>query len=352
MTQDTIRFYKKVSSEDGFDKLYFYIDDQEMDNWSGTTVGWTHEKYPVTPGMHTFKWVYQKDYSGSNGADCAWLDYIQLPTEMVTTLFAGPDDEVCAGSDYQCSGTATNFDSVYWTTTGDGTFNPENSFTPLYTAGPQDLENGSVILVENIVDVDGLTFSDSLTLTFLYPPDAPDTPVGPDYVDVFKVTETTYAVNPVEEATGYAWELTPAEAGDIASYDTTAIVMWNPDYLGEAYLRVQALNDCGGGDFSDSLYIFVDNTVGINSVSGNRALHILPNPNNGIFTVNLKTNSETTATLKIVSFIGKELFSKEIVPVNGIINYRIDQSTLPNGIYFVTIKQGDNRYARKVLINK
>jgi hypothetical protein len=352
MTQDTIRFYKKVSSEDGFDKLLFYIDNQELGNWSGTSVGWTHEKFPVSPGMHTFKWVYQKDYSGSSGADCAWLDYIQLPTELVTTLFAGPDDEVCAGQDYQCSGTATNFDSVYWTTTGDGVFNPSNSFTPLYTAGPQDLQNGSVILIENIVDVEGLTFSDSLTLSFLYPPGAPATPSGPDYVDLYKITETSYAVIPVEDATGYAWVIYPAQAGSITSYDTTAIVTWNPDYLGEAYLKVQALNNCGGGDFSDSLYIFVDNTVGINPSPANRKLHILPNPNKGIFTVNLKTGNDKKVSFKLMSSIGKEIVAKKLTPVNGVINYRADQSTLPNGIYFVVVEQGKNRYTRKILINK
>ena len=33
---DSIGFYFKVSSESGYDKLYFYIDNQEQANWSGT----------------------------------------------------------------------------------------------------------------------------------------------------------------------------------------------------------------------------------------------------------------------------------------------------------------------------
>jgi len=74
-----ISFYKKVSSESGYDKLNFYIDGTLKDTWSGT-IDWSQESYPVTTtGLHTFKWVYSKDGSVSNGSDCAWVDYIEFP---------------------------------------------------------------------------------------------------------------------------------------------------------------------------------------------------------------------------------------------------------------------------------
>lgn len=81
-----ISFYKKVSSENGYDKLYFYIDGVEQGSWSGT-VEWSQSVYPITPGNHTFKWEYTKDYSVSGGQDCAWIDEIQLPaTSMIFAL--------------------------------------------------------------------------------------------------------------------------------------------------------------------------------------------------------------------------------------------------------------------------
>ncbi len=349
MSPDTIQFYKKVSSEPDFDILTFYIDDVQQGSWSGTTSGWTHEKYPVTPGMHTFKWVYQKDYSGSAGADCAWLDYIQLPTMMVTTLFAGPDDEICAGSTYQCSGTATNFSTVFWTTTGDGTFEPDSSFTPVYTPGTADLDSGSVILVENIIDVDGNTFSDSLTLSFIYPPDAPATPVGPDYVDVYKVTETEYAVNPVEGATGYLWELYPEEAGTVSGNDTSATVYWNLNYLGDAYLKVLAENECGTGEFSDSLAIFVDNTVGVKTAQ-DRNMLIYPNPADGMFTVMLRTGVYGNVHLKIYSPVGKEIFVQKYDREKGSGKININIQNMTPGLYFVVVEQNSKKFVRKLLI--
>ena len=92
-----VSFYRKVSSENDWDKLYFYIDNQEKGNWSGEA-GWGMEAYPVTAGTHTFKWSYSKDYSQSNGSDCAWVDDIQFPPTSVT-LALDPVTELTANVD-------------------------------------------------------------------------------------------------------------------------------------------------------------------------------------------------------------------------------------------------------------
>jgi hypothetical protein len=73
-----ITFYKKVSSENNYDYLRFYIDNVEKGEWSGT-VDWSLQSYPVTTGVHTFKWEYSKDGSQTGGSDCAWVDYIEFP---------------------------------------------------------------------------------------------------------------------------------------------------------------------------------------------------------------------------------------------------------------------------------
>ncbi|MCR5013799.1 MAG: T9SS type A sorting domain-containing protein [Bacteroidales bacterium] len=77
-------FYYKVSSESGWDKLYFYIDDNEQNNWSGE-VSWTQATYTLPVGTHTLKWEYRKDYSVSSGDDCAWIDNVVFPPVEVIT---------------------------------------------------------------------------------------------------------------------------------------------------------------------------------------------------------------------------------------------------------------------------
>jgi|GEM_PF-312378 len=77
-----ISFYKKVSSEQDYDYLIFYIDDVQLAAWSGE-VEWSESVFNISPGMHTFKWVYVKDVYVDSGADAAWLDFISLPPMVV-----------------------------------------------------------------------------------------------------------------------------------------------------------------------------------------------------------------------------------------------------------------------------
>jgi hypothetical protein len=80
---DEISFYRKVSSETGFDFLNFYIDGVKMDQWSGN-LDWEFVSFDVTPGTHTFKWAFEKDGATSQGYDCGWIDWITLPSYNVT----------------------------------------------------------------------------------------------------------------------------------------------------------------------------------------------------------------------------------------------------------------------------
>ena len=76
---DSISFFYKTSSEEGYDYLKFFIDGTSVAQWSGETP-WTRAAFPVTVGNHTFKWQYIKDSGVSSGSDCAWIDYIGLPS--------------------------------------------------------------------------------------------------------------------------------------------------------------------------------------------------------------------------------------------------------------------------------
>jgi len=73
-----ISFWKKVSTEANYDYFKFYIDGTLQDEWSGE-VDWSESTYPVSSGVHTFKWEYDKDGAVIGGDDCAWLDYICFP---------------------------------------------------------------------------------------------------------------------------------------------------------------------------------------------------------------------------------------------------------------------------------
>lgn len=86
---DTISFYRKVSSEEDYDYLYFYVDNVELEKWSGEK-SWERKAYFVTAGIHTFKWKYEKDNYVSSGQDAAYIDYIEVPNGASVVGLANP----------------------------------------------------------------------------------------------------------------------------------------------------------------------------------------------------------------------------------------------------------------------
>lgn len=155
---DVVSFAYKVSSENSYDKLHFYIDGVEKGTWSGT-VNWTETSYNVTAGTHVYKWSYTKDGSMSSGSDCAWIDYIVLPSQKTMEGTAGPDIYVCEGNNAQMIGYAVNYNTIAWTTAGDGTFSNSTIADPEYILGTQDIANGQVTLTMTITG-DGETITD------------------------------------------------------------------------------------------------------------------------------------------------------------------------------------------------
>ena len=75
---DTLTFYYKVSSEEDYDFLYFFIDNEEMGKWSGE-VNWTRFSMLVPAGTHTYRWRYKKDAYMTGGQDMAMIDAIDFP---------------------------------------------------------------------------------------------------------------------------------------------------------------------------------------------------------------------------------------------------------------------------------
>lgn len=86
-----LEFYWKVSSEAGYDKLKFYINDVLQDDISGV-VDWAKKVYYLSAGGKTLKWCYGKDGSGETGSDCGWVDDIKMsePLDKVVKIIYSP----------------------------------------------------------------------------------------------------------------------------------------------------------------------------------------------------------------------------------------------------------------------
>ncbi len=348
MGNDSISFHRKVSSEPDYDFLTFYIDNVAVQAWSGINESWQRQAYAVEEGMHTFKWVYSKDFNTTGGADKAWLDNISLPSMMMTTVFAGPDAEDCALEPFPCDGTATNYDSIYWHSSGSGVFDNMNLLNPLYTASQTDLDNRSVQLVLNIVDVDGLLASDTMQLEFIHL-DAPEMPDGPTTVDLELITNSDYSIPELDLAENYQWSVYPPEAGLISGNGLVGTVTWTSTFEGFAWIKAAGVNACGIGIYSDSLEVEIINPLTSIAPHEKGMFSIQPNPTHDFALIKFSQDIQGTASIKIVDIKGEVLESHHISELSASV-FTIDMSHRSAGLYHIILETQEGTSYKKLIL--
>ena len=89
--EGVLEFSAMASSEVGgsgtiYDFLEFYVNDEPQDLIIGGNTNWTEYSVSLSQGMHTLRWVYQKDNATSSGDDCVWIDRIVFPPGAVSPL--------------------------------------------------------------------------------------------------------------------------------------------------------------------------------------------------------------------------------------------------------------------------
>ena len=341
-TKETnINFFKKVSSENGYDKLYFYIDDVEKDAWSGT-IPWSKEHYPVARGTHTFRWSYTKDYSVSAGSDCAWIDDFSIepsPTPIVCfgdTLKACKDGEVRIACGY-----AYLYQDLEWTTLGDGYFVDHQALHPIYIPGSQDQINGGVTLHLN---VDGEISPLQLILTDEISPG--DSIIGDSFINTGANFFSHYSV---ENQTGIEvlWTLEPEEAGHLFPHGNAVDIVWNTGLdITEATLSVSVDASCS---LSLNKNIQLDPTA-VNERSSS-AFTLFPNPTDGKVFLRFGQDLQGKSVVEVYDVLGVNITNKVLQnPTKGQIA-EINLQHYAPGIYIVKLCTSEGCWSQKISVN-
>lgn len=344
---DSIAFFRKVSTEASYDFLKFYIDDDMMGQWSGE-LGWERFAYPVAEGIHNFRWVFEKDGSVSSGTDNAIIDFIELPAGVDESLaaFAGIDEMVCEGMPFQTSAFAQNYNALLWATSGTGAFDDENELAAIYTPSEDDYAAGMVTLSLTVYASGQEPVSDTMELSFDALPQAAGAIAGED--EVCNGTSETYEVDEITGSDLYSWVLSPEEAGTISGEGNMITIDWEDEYIGEATLKVQGVNDCGGGDYSEELMIMVDECSGVEDMI-KRAFTITPNPNTGVFVLDLENTPKAGSSVKLVNLTGEVVWESSNLNSS---HMKIDAGDVETGVYFLIVENNTDRMIEKVVIQK
>jgi hypothetical protein len=329
---DSISFYRKVSSEDGYDWLHFFIDSVPVGKWSGEQ-DWQRVAFPVSAGTHVYKWWYVTDISNLVGSNAGWVDNIVFPAPPLPIVFAGNDTTICAGRIMQLRGSVSYYDSLKWSSSGDGTFSNDTIPNPTYTPGANDISSGHVILLMKATGSSGCN-ENSLSLSINPSPVAQITVFPKDTVCAGKLIHL-YA----DSLSGWDYLWTP---GGIVTPEI-AIDTSMTGGIGSRWFRLQVTNGSDCSSF-DSVRISFKDCSGINEIANMDKFDVFPNPNNGTFTVKIRLQDHEKVSIRLQNSLSILVFEDKDINISWNFARTYTLNTLPPGIYILTLQseQGSN----------
>ena len=159
------------------DTSYTFLNGATSENTD--TILWTHDGLGTLANPNSLTPTYTPSngelglvtftLTGTPFAPCSNEVQDDFVLEIIDfgTVNAGPDVTLCETT-YQLDGTGTNINTISWTTSGTGTFSSSTILNPIYSASPEDVTAGSVVLTlsaETNPPCLG-NISDSIILTF------------------------------------------------------------------------------------------------------------------------------------------------------------------------------------------
>lgn len=118
--------------------------------------------------------------------------------------------------------------------------------------------------------------------------------------------------------------------------------------IGSHKIKYHYTNSAGCSD-NDTKTVLVDGCALVSEYGYYQEIKIVPNPNNGIFELELPANQIEDAYITISNMLGEEILEKEIQPIQG----RKLKFTLENispGIYFLKIYQAGKQAINKFVV--
>lgn len=158
---------------------------------------------------------------------CGWSRpyYTTVTVNPPPSLGTLSDNYVCQGSTFSITGlTGSNYNTLTWTTSGDGTFNNTGILNPVYTHGPNDVTNGNVTLTATVTPLAGCSGNLTASMTLNVKPTGEwlglyNTPLNDNWNNAGNwcggiPTPTTNAIIPTSPVGSY-WPIIGALDGNV-----------------------------------------------------------------------------------------------------------------------------------------
>ncbi|MEI8137998.1 MAG: M43 family zinc metalloprotease [Bacteroidota bacterium] len=161
-------------------------------------------------------------------------------------------------------------------------------------------------------------------------------------------------INPANQTTGssiisYTWTTIPSTSVSIAggSTSTPTLVFGTP---GTYTVNVAVSN--GFGTSSKSNVMQIGACVGIKENSAlNKNICLIPNPSNGIINIVTTLANSQTLEISVHNALGQMISSNKYAGVTSN-SFALDLTSYLNGVYFVTVNNGEEKIVKRLILNK
>lgn len=161
----------------------------------------------------------------------------------------------------------------------------------------------------------------------------------------------TYTTNIINDANTYEWVIIPENAGMITYLNNTECqILWG-GYVGDAIVKVRGINDCGEGEWSPDFVVTVEICPGISEKYLSSDVQILPNPNQGIFNIQINNIDDDDLSIEIFSARGEKIYQSEIIKWDNN-STQVSIQNMASGIYYLKISGNSTLITKKIIINQ
>jgi PKD repeat protein len=305
------------------------VPDQTLGFFPDAANDWRTDKIDL--GAYLGKTIVIKFVNICGRGNNLFVDNINVETVAPPAAgFTASETEICAGETVTFTDASTGGSLTYLWNFGAGA-SPATSTNPgpVTVTFSQGGTNTATLTVNNFAG--SSTFETDIVVKPLPVPGFTFT------VDGKTVTFT----NTTTDGVSYFWDFGDQSGGISANPSHT----YSAD--GVYTVNLMATNDCGSVVFTKEIMV---GAVSINDLVKRLSVEVLPNPNKGAFSVNVRSDRQEQLRLELHSVTGVLLEQAAMTFNGGLATHRFEQISLPAGMYFLKIFAEDGEVVRKVLV--
>lgn len=146
----------------------------------------------------------------------------------------------------------------------------------------------------------------------------------------------------------YSWSVKPSTAVTFSPNSQNANPTINFPGVGFYTITMVATNSLGVS--AATMTIRLENCTGLSGTSlFNKTIHLFPNPSSGQLNISTNLSAEKGLDLSIYNALGELVLANRYQNSS---NFNIDLSAFPNGVYSVSISNGDEKLLKRLILNK